>query len=301
MKTLTNKTEPQNSALANTVSQKKVNVAASLALQDNRGLTIAQRKMQQMADNGPQNKMAAQLQTLADKSASRKLVQKAPVPPKPVLQAYGDIQLGGEKPELTKESEIANMAPGDFVYLVRGVSPTQRKFKDTEIIAGSHVSNTKMIGHESDQESSAPDSALTAKYVAQSKDEGVGDLIEFSSDLSKAKAFGSDSAFGFIHYIKIKRQYLSKGSSGEFGWIASQKAPYTIVFSEKKYSTKPDMDIVSHEGLINAVGEEKDAEFLHKYQQNPGLLQQPEFKEEKEKYVRLKMKNIAAKKADLAS
>jgi hypothetical protein len=295
MNTLAHKTRPsQSSAATNPASQKKTNPDAFV---DNRREAAVQRRMQEMADNSPRHKSASQLQAMAGKRP----LQKMPVPGTPVLQAYGDIQLQEGKPELTKESDIANKAPGDFIYLVRGVSPTQRKFKDTDIIAGSHVSNTKMLGQESDHESVAPDSTLTAKYVAQSKDEGVGDLIEFSSDLSKAKAFGSDSAFGFIHYIKIKRQYLTKGSSGEFGWIASQKAPYTIVFSEKKYSTKPDMDTMSHEGLMSALEEEQDAEFLHKYQKSPELLNSPEFQAEKARYVKLKMKNIAAKKADLTS
>jgi hypothetical protein len=77
MNTHADKTQENKSqSVANSISQKRHFSKSTFQFEDNRPETIAQRKLQEMANNSPQTKQAAQLQ--ATKNITRNITRHPP-------------------------------------------------------------------------------------------------------------------------------------------------------------------------------------------------------------------------------
>ncbi|HWU10678.1 MAG TPA: DUF4157 domain-containing protein [Streptomyces sp.] len=149
------------------------------------------------------------------------------------------------------------------VVLKRGVTPTQRKHLQNEIIRGSFISLPKMV-KAPDENATRPDPEHVAGYVKQTRDEETAKLIEFSTDPAIAAQFASEARYGYVLTIRIKRKYLVKGATGaENGWIAKQSAPYDIVGIEQRDSTvQQGLVPLTESEFRDVVRNEETAEFL---------------------------------------
>jgi Domain of unknown function (DUF4157) len=222
-----------------------------------------------------------------------------------VIQAYGRINISETKPQVSKEEDVKNsVKPEEYVYLARGVVPTQRNTHESDVSSHSYVSHPKMLteGTEniSEEEVKAPRNEEAKGYVNQASGQGVvGDWIEFTTDEKIARKYAKEEGrYGYIHIIKIQKKYLQKGSTGaENGWIASQKAPYEIVHIEKTDRVNDTSLSIGGEDMINDLKEEKDAEFMRSMQTRLG--QDPTVTpEERQKYITIKQRYLKAKKED---
>lgn len=248
---------------------------------DNREHIVFQRKIQAAA-NEQQDSIQGKFRTAAPNQTAK------------VIQAKGDIALSEEEPELTTEEGVAaQQEPDAYVFLSRGVVPAQKKLSENVMKSASYISFEKMIQTEvgevieeilqqveaqgeegAPQLNPSPEAAQA--YVRQDRNELTQNLIEFTSNLLTAKQFGplaGDGRISFILTIKIQKKYLTKGSSGEMGWIALQNAPYEIV-RVKKYDTLVQNDdgiILSEAQIQEAIEDEKVAEFLLKTDSPEGL------------------------------
>ncbi|MBG0855018.1 DUF4157 domain-containing protein [Streptomyces spinoverrucosus] len=178
------------------------------------------------------------------------------------------IALQDQAPDLSAEDHIAAL-PEDSeqeVVLKRGVTPTQRMHLQKEIIRGSFVSFPKIL-QKPDENTTRPDPEHVQGYVSQHRDDEIAKLIEFSTDPGIATKFASESRYGYVLTIRIKRKYLAKGSSGsERGWIAKQDAPYDIVAVERKESMKEELVPLTENELRDVIKNEEMAEYLLKVQ-----------------------------------
>ncbi|MDT0489835.1 eCIS core domain-containing protein [Streptomyces sp. NPDC012600] len=148
------------------------------------------------------------------------------------------------------------------VILKRGVTPTQRKHLQKEIIRGSFISLPKMVAAP-DENATRPDPEHVQGYVSQARDEETAKLIEFSTDPAIAAKFAAEARYGYVLTIRIKRKYLAKGATGsEKGWIAKQSAPYDIVGIEQMDSTAPGVTPLTESEFRDVVRREETAEFL---------------------------------------
>ncbi|WP_405832756.1 DUF4157 domain-containing protein [Streptomyces sp. NBC_01176] len=178
------------------------------------------------------------------------------------------IALQDQPRELSAEDHIAAL-PEDSeqeVYLKRGVTPTQRKHLQKEVIRGSFVSLPKMV-QKPDEHATKPEREHVEGYVSQHRNEETASLIEFSTDAEIATKFASEARFGYVLTIRIKRKYLAKGATGsEHGWIAKQGAPYDIVAIERKDSLEEGVAPLTEGEFREAVKKEEMAEYLLKVQ-----------------------------------
>lgn len=229
-------------------------------------------------DTGPAPRAAASANTtdralnarsavVAQRVAAVKLSQS-----RAVIQRYGDPGAYDQAepldapPELTPEGSIAEMGPDEMVTLARGVSPSQHKVGSTDAIQGSYVGHQKMLSTEARQsnpEIEAPSGENALDYVKEGREGPSEGLVEFSSIAEKATKFASEARFAHTYYVRIARKYLTKGSSGEGGWIASQTAPYTIVHATKRdLLSKAPATRMSGADLTSESQKENDAELL---------------------------------------
>ncbi|WP_234365443.1 DUF4157 domain-containing protein [Streptomyces sp. RTd22] len=182
-----------------------------------------------------------------------------------VQRMAGRVALADEAPELSGEDHVKglNEDSEEEVLLKRGVTPTQRMHMQQEIIRGSFVGLSKML-QEPDEHATRPDKDDVTGYVNQNVErEGTSSLIEFSTDGKIAEKFASESKFGYILTIKIKKKYLAKGATGaENGWITKQGAPYEIVHVEKKNTIEGNIIPLTEEELREAAKKEEMAEYL---------------------------------------
>ncbi|WP_225446851.1 DUF4157 domain-containing protein [Streptacidiphilus sp. PB12-B1b] len=166
--------------------------------------------------------------------------------------------------ELSAEAHIASL-PEDSeqeVILKRGVTPTQKKYLQKEVIRGSFVSLPKIL-QAPDENATKPEADHVHGYLSQHRNDETAKLIEFSADAQIAAKFASEARFGYVLTIRIKRKYLAKGATGsEQGWIAKQGAPYEIVAIERSDSTQPGMVRLTEPELREAAAKEEMAEFL---------------------------------------
>ncbi|MGW3632573.1 eCIS core domain-containing protein [Streptomyces sp. NPDC005122] len=169
---------------------------------------------------------------------------------------------------LSAEDHIAAL-PEDSeqeVFLKRGVTPTQRKHLQKEVIRGSFVSLPKMV-QKPDEHATKPEREHVEGYVSQHRNEETASLIEFSTDAEIANKFASEARFGYVLTIRIRRKYLAKGATGsEHGWIAKQGAPYDIVGIERKDSLEEGVAPLTENEFREAVKKEEMAEYLLKVQ-----------------------------------
>ncbi|MFE1879841.1 eCIS core domain-containing protein [Streptomyces diastatochromogenes] len=175
--------------------------------------------------------------------------------------------------ELSAEDHIAGL-PEDSeqeVYLKRGVTPAQRLHLQREVIRGSFVSLQKIL-RTPDENAAKPDSEDVTGYVNQARNERTAELIEFSTNAKTATHFASEARLGLVLTVRIKRKYLAKGSSGEFGWIAKQGAPYDIVAIERKDTLEEGVSPMTEEEFREAVKTEEMAEYLLKIQDPSALV-----------------------------
>lgn len=174
------------------------------------------------------------------------------------------IELQDQPPELSAEDHVAAL-PEDSeqeVFLKRGVTPTQRKHLYKEIIRGSFVSLPKIL-QRPDEDATRPEREHAEGYVSQRRDEETAKLIEFSTDAGIAARFASESRFGYVLTIRIKRKYLTKGATGsEHGWIARQGAPYDIVAIDRTDTLDKETVPLTEDEFRAAVNREEMAEFL---------------------------------------
>ncbi|MET8289340.1 DUF4157 domain-containing protein [Streptomyces sp. NPDC051639] len=179
-------------------------------------------------------------------------------------QAGRRIALQDQPLELSAEDHIAAL-PEDSeqeVLLKRGVTPTQRKHLQKEVIRGSFVSLPKMV-RKPDEHATKPEREHVEGYVSQHRNEETASLIEFSTDAEIANKFASEARFGYVLTIRIKRKYLAKGATGsEHGWIAKQGAPYDIVGIERKDSLAEGVAPLTENEFREAVKKEEMAEYL---------------------------------------
>ncbi|WP_216587383.1 eCIS core domain-containing protein [Streptomyces brasiliscabiei] len=169
---------------------------------------------------------------------------------------------------LSGEDHIASLAEDSEqeVILQRGITPTQRKAMEKEVIRGSFVSLSKMTA-KPDEESTKPDPEHVRGYVNQELNDDVAKLIEFSTKSHIATGFASEASFGIVLTIKVKRKYLAKGATGsESGWIARQGAPYDIVGIERKERGVEKLTPLTEGEFREVVKKEEMAEFLLKLQ-----------------------------------
>ena len=182
-----------------------------------------------------------------------------------VQRMAGRVALADEAPELSGEDHVKGLDKDseEEVFLKRGVTPTQRMHMQQEIIRGSFVGLPKML-QEPDEHATRPDVDDVTGYVNQDRErEGTASLIEFSTDGKIAEKFASESRFGYILTIKIKKKYLAKGASGaENGWITKQGAPYEIVRVEQKDTIDGNVILLTEEELREAAKKEEMAEYL---------------------------------------
>jgi hypothetical protein len=191
-----------------------------------------------------------------------------------VVQAKGRLALleQPKAPHPTAEDQIAQMDAGSEVdvYLTRGVTPTQKKYLDKEMIRGSFVSFEKMLAKPGEQPPptvAAPAKTHADAYVAQAFSADVEKLIEFSTKTDIAKTFGTEARYGYVFTIRIKRKYLTKGATGsESGWIADQNAPFDIVYIERTDRIEKNTVSLSASEFEQAVEKERIAEYLLKVQ-----------------------------------
>jgi hypothetical protein len=189
-----------------------------------------------------------------------------------VIQAKGRLALEQEPPALTTEAEIGvmNADSEEDVYLARGVTPTQKKYLDTEIIRGSFISFQKMLVKADEQQQSGitrPEKAHADDYVAQRPTAEAAKLVEFSTKTNIADTFAGEARYGYVFTIRIKRKYLTRGSSGsESGWIADQNAPFDIIKIERGDRLATDASkkrvTLTEDEFRGAVEKEEIAEYL---------------------------------------
>ncbi|MFD8423311.1 DUF4157 domain-containing protein [Streptomyces sp. NPDC059466] len=183
------------------------------------------------------------------------------------------IALQDQPLALSAEDHIAAL-PEDSeqeVYLKRGVTPTQRKHLQKEVIRGSFVSLPKMV-RKPDEHATKPEREHVEGYVSQHRNEETASLIEFSTDAEIASKFASEARFGYVLTIRIQRKYLAKGATGsEHGWIAKQGAPYDIVGIERKDSLEEGVAPLTESEFREAVKKEEMAEYLLKVQDPAAL------------------------------
>ncbi|MGW2279944.1 eCIS core domain-containing protein [Streptomyces sp. NPDC001770] len=177
--------------------------------------------------------------------------------------------------ELSVEERIASL-PEDSeqeVILQRGITPTQRKAMEKEVIRGSFISLSKMTA-KPDEDATRPDPEHVRGYVNQERNDDVAKLIEFSTKSSIATGFAAEASFGIVLTIKIKRKFLAKGATGsESGWIARQGAPYDIVGIERKDQGVEKLAPLTEGEFREVVKKEEMAEFLLKVQDPAGKAQ----------------------------
>ncbi|MEU1089460.1 DUF4157 domain-containing protein [Streptomyces sp. NPDC005892] len=173
---------------------------------------------------------------------------------------------------LSAEDHIASL-PEDSeqeVILQRGITPTQRKAMEKEVIRGSFISLPKMTA-KPDEDATKPDPEHVRGYVNQERNDEVAKLIEFSTKTRIATGFATEASFGIVLTIKIKRKFLAKGAPGaESGWIARQGAPYDIVGIERKDSGVEKLVPLTEGEFREVVKKEEMAEFLLKVQDPAG-------------------------------
>ncbi|KUN81111.1 hypothetical protein AQJ66_24405 [Streptomyces bungoensis] len=177
--------------------------------------------------------------------------------------------------ELSGEDHIASL-PEDSeqeVILQRGITPTQRKAMEKEVIRGSFISLSKMTA-KPDEDATKPDPEHVRGYVNQERNDDVAKLIEFSTKSDIATGFAAEASFGIVLTIKIKRKYLAKGATGsESGWIARQGAPYDIVGIERKDRGVEKLAPLTEGEFREVVKKEEMAEFLLKVQDPMAMAQ----------------------------
>ena len=156
------------------------------------------------------------------------------------------------------------------VYLVRGVSPTQKKHLEKDMIRGSFISFSKML-QKADASAGKPAREHAEGYVNQTRDDETAKLVEFSTDPTIAKVFSEEARFAYLLTVRIKRKYLIKGSFGEKGWIAKQSAPFEIVAVRRTDRHTQGVTMLTEEEFRAAVEKEKMAEFLHSIQDTVAL------------------------------
>jgi hypothetical protein len=189
-----------------------------------------------------------------------------------VIQAKGRLALEEKAPKLTTAEDLAvmNADSEEDVYLTRGVTPTQRKYLDTAIIRGSFISFEKMLAKPDEQAQSTvtrPAEAHADDYVGQRRTAEAAKLIEFSTKANIADLFAGEARYGYVFTIRIKRKYLTKGSSGsESGWIADQDAAFDIVRIERIDRMEKDASqkrvTLTEDQFREAVRKEQVAEYL---------------------------------------
>lgn len=203
-------------------------------------------------------------------------VQRMPSPGQSSDEEQGRrIDLHDGPLDLSSEDYIASL-PEDSeqeVILKRGITPTQRKAMEKEVIRGSFISLSKMVA-KPDEDATKPDPEHVQGYVNQARNDDVAKLIEFSTKPDIATGFAAEASFGIVLTVRIKRKYLAKGATGnESGWIARQGAPYDIVGIERKDAGVEKLSPLTAEEFRDAVKKEEIAEFLLKIANPAGMIE----------------------------
>lgn len=215
-------------SIAESVAQKSTSDRGVTSFADQREEAIQQKQMQHLMTSSPRSQILGSQHNPISRSVSGE-----------IIQAKGDIALAEERPGLSTEEGVAAADDDAYVYLTRGVVPTQKQLLQNKMIDGSYVSFDKIIRAAEDGEPehdvAKPSAEQARAYVAQSREPLTQNLIEFTSQEGVAKGFasGAGQRFSFVLTIRIQKKYLTKGSTGEAGWIALQHAPYQVVHVQK--------------------------------------------------------------------
>ncbi|MCA9648396.1 MAG: DUF4765 family protein [Myxococcales bacterium] len=112
---------------------------------------------------------------------------------------------------LTDDTSIAGMPVNSHqsVYLARGLSNVQLQ---------------QLEGREVDFMTGAPTEQEAIDQVGENCFDGS--LVEFTANRTIAEAFGNK---GWVIVVKVRRMYLTRGSTVEAGWVAYKKAPFEII------------------------------------------------------------------------
>jgi hypothetical protein len=112
MNSHTDKTQENKSqSVANAISQQQSSSDSSLQFEDNRPEAIAQRKLQEMANNNPQVKKAAQLQAKVNSKQVRPLIaDNRVVQQKPVVQFLTTVEETAKQAATRVKNNIQEIA-----------------------------------------------------------------------------------------------------------------------------------------------------------------------------------------------
>ncbi len=144
--------------------------------------------------------------------------------PAPVIQAKGRLALQRETVDCTTEKQLDEMDPDseEEVLLARGVTPTQKKYLDTEMIRGSFISFQKMMAQAGDHQQPdaiRPDKTDADDYVSQRRTPGATKLIEFSTKPDISRLFAGEARYGYVFTILDQAQILDQGFERVGRWL----------------------------------------------------------------------------------
>jgi hypothetical protein len=181
-----------------------------------------------------------------------------------------ELNLSHQPPLAFSEEEVQNSDDKSCVYILRGVTPTQRKYLSTETIKGSYVSLINMHPDEfkSEATSERPSEKEAEAYVNQCRTSLADGLIEFTTSDLVATVFSQEARFSYVLTIEIQKELLRKGSFGESGWIAKQSAPYSIVGVTEYDSISKNRTTISNQEFDAVVQKERNMEMVMRFDMN---------------------------------
>lgn len=247
MNTLADKTQENKSqSVANEVSQKQSGAESVFQYVDNRLETVAQRNLQEMSNNSPQVKYAAQLQAMADSYSSG---QQHPVQKKENNTGLPDnlksgmenlsgyamddvkIHYNSDKPAQLKAHAYAqgtdiHLASGQEKHLAHEawhvVQQKQGRVKPTLQYKGADVSDDKGLEKEADQMADRinhSQSHVNSPDLNKQKSTGNG-VIQYAVDENVQKAFGERfKDKDLFKYKDFKIWYSQRISSEDYAGL----------------------------------------------------------------------------------
>lgn len=182
-----------------------------------------------------------------------------------------ELKLSHQPLLASTEEDVIKGDDETCVYLLRGITPTQRKSMSLDVIQGSHIGLVNMHpgGLKLEATPERPSEEEVRAYVNQVRTELSDGLIEFTTSEAIAKMFASESLLGYVLTIEIQKKFLTKGSVSESGWIAKQCAPYSIVGAFECYTNNQKWSTITSEAFEAAVKKEEAAKEYLQYKKNP--------------------------------
>jgi hypothetical protein len=132
MNSHTDKTQENKSqSVANAISQQQSSSDSSLQFEDNRPEAIAQRKLQEMANNNPQVKKAAQLQAKVNSKQVRPLIaDNRVVQQKPVVQFLTTVEETAKQAATRVKNNIQEIARKLGVLKINEITSKAKEFTE---------------------------------------------------------------------------------------------------------------------------------------------------------------------------